>query len=426
MSSSVVAAAGRATPPVRRFYAYSALRWFQLTASLWILYLVHLGWPLWQVGLAEVAFHLTSLATNLPTGAFADRYGRRTALRVGLAIAATAPVAMLTLAPLSWGWGIVAMAYHALAWSFIGGADQALLYDLAPQKQDFAHFYGRVLAITYASGALGAIAGGWLATAFGWAAVYAAAGAVQFGALAIAWRLPEPAQMRPDATPSEPFFNPNLDSNLGMGARLRTMAVALRQVPGLSGLVIFYGLVSVFITTNNLYGQTTLAAKGAPILLVTVILAMANVAAALSSLLVGRWAARPAFPAARVLRTATVLLAILLAAVGALPLVGAATAFVFDGVADGAVDPVATAALSRLAPDAVRATVLSAPDTLFSLGMVVLFPAAGWLMGARELGIPLTYAVLAGLVLVAGGGPLARWRGTIPAPAATPRPPRRS
>jgi MFS family permease len=205
-----------------------------------------------------------------------------------------------------------------------------------------------------------------------------------------------------------------------MAARIRIMGVALRQVPGLSGLVLFYGLVSVFITTNHLYGQTTLAAKGAPILLVTLILAAANLAGALASLLVGRWATRPGFPAVRVLRTATLLLALLLAAVGALPLFGAATAFVVDGVADGTVDPVATATLSRLAPDSVRATVLSAPDTLFSLGMIILFPAAGWLMGARELGIPLTYAVMAGLVLVAGGVPLARWRGTDTAPAQAP------
>ncbi len=104
----------RAQRPVRRFYAYSALRWLQLTASLWLLYLIHLGWPLWQVGLAEVAFHLTSLATNLPTGSFADRYGRRTALRIGLAIAATAPLAMILLAPLSFAAGVAAMAYHAL------------------------------------------------------------------------------------------------------------------------------------------------------------------------------------------------------------------------------------------------------------------------------------------------------------------------
>ncbi len=408
--------AGRATGPVRRFYAYSGLRWLQLTASLWLLYLVHLGWPLWQVGLAEVAFHLTSLATNLPTGAFADRYGRRTALRVGLAIAATAPIAMLVLAPLSFGWGLLAMAYHALAWSFIGGADQALLYDLAPHKQDFAHFYGRVLAITYASGAVGAVAGGWLATDFGWTAVYVAAGVVQLGALLVVWSLPEPSRARPDAGSA----GPQPGAHGGIAARIRIMGAALRQVPGLLGLVLFYGLVSVFITTNHLYGQTTLAAKGAPILLVTIVLAAANLAGAATSLLVGRWAARPGFPARRVLRIATLALALLMAAVGALPLLGAATALVAGGAADGTVDPVATATLSRLAPDAVRATVLSAPDALFSLGMVMVFPAAGWLMGTRELGIPLTYAAMAGLVLVAGGVPLARWRAPDAKPAAAP------
>lgn len=389
----------RAQRPVRRFYAYSALRWFQLTASLWLLYLVHLGWPLWQVGLAEVAFHLTSLATNLPTGAFADRYGRRMALRIGLAISATAPLAMILLAPLSFAAGVLAMAYHALAWSFIGGADQALLYDLSPSPEDFARFYGRVLAITYASGALGAVAGGYLATRWGWAAVYGAAGAVQLAALLVVWGLPEPARSHGAAGAGPPP---------SMAARLTGMGRALRQVRGLFGLVAFYGLVSVFITTNHLYGQTTLASKGASILLVTSVMAGSNVFGALSSWLTGRWASRPGFPVARVLRAATGLVAALVAAVGALPLVGASAAFVLDGAADGAIDPVATAALSHLAPDAVRATVLSAPDTLFSLGMVALFPVAGWLMGAREWGIPLTYAAMGGLVLVAGGWPLAR------------------
>lgn len=62
--------------------------------------------------------------------------------------------------------------------------------------------------------------------------------------------------------------------------------------------------------------------------------------------------------------------------------------------------PVATATLS---PTGTRwgTTVLSALDTLFSLGRVVRFPAAGCLMGADERGIPLTCAVLASLVLAA-------------------------
>ena len=400
----------RAQRPMRRYYAYSALRWLQLTASLWLLYLIHLGWPLWQVGLAEVVFHLTSLATNLPTGAFADRYGRRTALRIGLAIAATAPLAMILLAPLSFPAGVAAMAYHALAWSFIGGADQALLYDLAPSPEDFSRFYGRVLAITYASGALGAVAGGYLATRFGWTTVYMAAGAAQLAALVVVWGLPEPSRIHEASGAARPP---------GMAARLAAMAAALRQVRGLSGLVAFYGAVSVFVTTNHLYGQTTLAHKGASILLVTAVLAGSNVFGALTSWLVGRWASRPGFPVARVLRAATVLVAALLAAVGALPLGGASAAFVFDGAADGTIEPVATAALSRLAPDAVRATVLSAPDTLFSLGMVVIFPMAGWLMATREWGIPFTYAAMGALVLVAGGLPLPRL-GRMDRPASSP------
>jgi len=124
---------------LQAFYAFVAFRWLRLTGALWVLYLLHVGWSLWQVGIAEAAFHAVSFAAGVPTGIFADRAGRRRSLLLGL----------LAL-------GTLAIGFGALGSSFIGGADQALLHDLSrglPEgSQAFARLYGRMDAISLTPG----------------------------------------------------------------------------------------------------------------------------------------------------------------------------------------------------------------------------------------------------------------------------------
>lgn len=74
---------------VRRFFLYTFLWKLNFTSTLWILYLIHIGWPLWQITPAEVAFHASALLAEVPTGAFADRHGWRRSLRIGFLIHVT-------------------------------------------------------------------------------------------------------------------------------------------------------------------------------------------------------------------------------------------------------------------------------------------------------------------------------------------------
>ncbi len=57
------------------FYLFTGLRWFRLTGAIWMLYLLHVGWMLWQVGAAEGFFHVVGFLAAVPTGVYAGWAG---------------------------------------------------------------------------------------------------------------------------------------------------------------------------------------------------------------------------------------------------------------------------------------------------------------------------------------------------------------
>lgn len=376
---------------VRAFYLFTVLWFLRPTDALWILYLLHAGWRLWQVGIAEAGFHIVAFLSDMPTGAFADRYGRRLSMAIGLAIVAANQAAVFLLAPVSVIAGTVAVALGALGWTFVGGADRALLYTIADQSPEgvssYPRHYGRAMAAGFVASALAAALGGLLAERLGWAWPYGLATLTQLAALVVLRSLPEAAGRSGGASRPSP-------------ARVLGQAIAaLRRRPALVRLVLFGALVAAGATLNSLYGQSTLLAKGAPVAWVTAIIGGANLFAAAGSAVGSRLGnerlRRP------VLRAGASLLAVAVALVGALGLRGSVGAFLAADMASGAVDPAFEATLNRATPEEVRATVLSAPGTGFSLAMVVLFPIAGWLMsqGHRRVAYLAMAVLLGGVAL---------------------------
>jgi len=65
-------------------YIYSFISNFDINAGIWVLYLVYKGLPLWQIGIVEGIFHVTSFCFEVPSGAIADLIGRKNAMILGL------------------------------------------------------------------------------------------------------------------------------------------------------------------------------------------------------------------------------------------------------------------------------------------------------------------------------------------------------
>ncbi|NMP21433.1 MFS transporter [Sulfobacillus harzensis] len=356
---------------LRGFYAFAAAWSFNPTRGLWILYLVHCHWTLFEVGLAEAGFHVVAFVAEVPTGLFADRRGRRASLGMGLLIHAITALMTFYLAPLNIFLGIISVALGALAWAFIGGAEQALLYGLIEEvygQAAYGRIYGRVLAFELLLAALSTALGGWLAVRDGWSWPFVlAAIAALIGIIAV--------RTIPEYLP-EPIRSPSwsgLWENIGLALRVSG------HKPGLRRWAVLGSALGAFVTINNLYAQSTLVLKGAPIGMATMVVAAAGIVTAAGSFVGGQTVHRD------YLGWGTALLALAIASIGLLPLGGAGGAYLAAAGLDGCIDPLYEARLNQVAPERFRAAILSLPSAGFSLLMIVLFPLAGWAMTEHHL-----------------------------------------
>jgi MFS family permease len=376
------------------FYAFIALRWFRLTSAIWMLYLLHSGWVLWEVGVAEGVFHVVGFVAGLPTGAYADRVGRRRSLIIGLILAVIAGLGLFALAPVSVPGAMAAMGLSSLSWSFISGADYALLYDLVEEAPVQAGAFQQALSgmnvVALVSGSAAAVLGGWLATHWGWIWAYGFGATAEGLAIPLVFLLPS-GKAGSGVSHQPPLMRSLVDT-------LRDAAGAVRASPGLSALILFGAGLGVVATSNHLYAQTTLVLKRESVVAATAVIALQGLLAALSSALSQR-VPGPSGGGARVLRLGSLVLAAVVAGIGAANGWLTVLLLAASGFVDGGLDVLYVAELGGRSPDAVRATVLSAPDTLFSLGMICCFPLEGWAMG--QWGLPPVYLGLGILLAVA-------------------------
>ncbi|MEX0786235.1 MAG: MFS transporter, partial [Dehalococcoidia bacterium] len=134
---------------------------FQLWWGIWVLYLQDMrGFSLTQITLLEALFWGTAVFAEVPTGAIADRFGRKTSLALG---AACVTVAVIAFA-LGTNYWIVLVSYLAWAFgaAFMSGAEYALIYEslkAVGKESEFQRVAGRLGAIFSFAVLAGGVAG---------------------------------------------------------------------------------------------------------------------------------------------------------------------------------------------------------------------------------------------------------------------------
>ena len=108
-------------------YLYDLLISFRLVDAVWVLFLLDRGYSLAQVGIAEGVFHITSMLFEVPSGMFADLFGRKkTLLLSGMA----GILSSFFMALDGWsGWIYFGMICSALAFNLASGTQEAIVYD---------------------------------------------------------------------------------------------------------------------------------------------------------------------------------------------------------------------------------------------------------------------------------------------------------
>ena len=98
-----------------------------IAGAAWVLLLVSDGYSLVQVGFAETVFHIVSLMAEIPSGMFADVFGRKKSLILScvMSMMSAAVRGFLPGFPCV----LISIAFSALSYNFISGSDSAIAYD---------------------------------------------------------------------------------------------------------------------------------------------------------------------------------------------------------------------------------------------------------------------------------------------------------
>lgn len=146
---------------ITKCYLQRILGWSFLYIPTFILYLEHHGLSLREVLILKSLLCVFNLILEVPSGYFADLFGRRFSLILGSCFLF---VAMgVYLLGTSFSDFVIAEALIAIGWSFISGADSALLYDslIALGREDQYHkIESRMTASSSFSEALGGLIAG--------------------------------------------------------------------------------------------------------------------------------------------------------------------------------------------------------------------------------------------------------------------------
>lgn len=394
--SSPAGSGGRALSPyssnIAKSFLYRFLMDFQLWLPIWVLYLRdEKGFSLTQINLLDTPFFLLIVLAEVPTGAIADRFGRRTSLMLGAAFFAVAVFVfgiadnfvVIMISYVSWG----------LAVTLQSGADVALLYDSLKEdgrERQFQRINSRLWALRATASVLGLLIGAPLAAAMSFQAVIIGSAAIGGLAVPVALWMREPPHR---ATKHEAYFD-----TLFMGIRDMWRAPALRYV------VMFSGVVALGAFAPHLFEQPFLAEKGIAVEAFGFWQAPIRAAGIVGALGTGWWLTRlgerGAFLSLPLMIGAGCLL---LATVDSTWIFGA---FVLLGIVHGMHSPALANYVNHRIPSERRATMLSVQSVAASI-FLAMQPVGG--LVADTYGLRAAFLTYGLLTLILGLGLLALW-----------------
>lgn len=178
---------------IAKYYIGVFFGTLELTVAIYVLFLLSKGLSMTEVMLLETAFIIMIFLAEVPSGAFADRIGRKHSLVIG-SVCASAGFIILGLGE-SFIVFLLGQVAVAGAWAFNSGADSALMYDTLKelnQEERYAKIFGRAKFIQLGTYALVSLASGYLATALGYEQLFYLTGAIFIVPAIIALTLKEP------------------------------------------------------------------------------------------------------------------------------------------------------------------------------------------------------------------------------------------
>lgn len=379
---------------IRRFYVYKFLLNFQFWLPIWVLYLQReRGFSLTQVTALDAPFWLVVVLCEVPTGAVADRWGRKFAMLLG-SVSFGLAVFLFGIATTYW-WILGSYLVWGVSMTLTSGADSAFAYDsLAAlgREGEFRRVFGRARACEIAAGLVGGLAGAPLAAATSLSFPILVSAGVALAAALVVLTFREPEHR--ERGPRPPYVQI-------LGEALRT----LRRSPSLRWLLMFNAVLAGSGAAEFIFAQPFLAQHQVPVSQFGLLTMPLRLCAIAGSLLAYRWAARLGER-----RVFSLLLAGFCAGmvvISGVPSVYAFAAFPLLSACNATLGPLVNDYLNRRTAQHLRATLVSVASMGQSVSVAAFELSMGYTADHHSLQGAFTLALTG--VAVLGGGTLLAW-----------------
>lgn len=378
-----------------RLFAVQALLMFILWVPIWVVFLQRKGLSLTEVGLLEgVAWTITAFL-EVPTGAIADRWGRKASIAVGALLYALAMFLILAeaLSPLF----LLGYALWNSSTAFVSGADSALLYDSLKadgRAAEAAKQSGRYAAINQASQGIASLAGAAIAT-IDITLCFTICGFLGLAAAGLVLTIHEPPRTVEEGE-SLGYWR-NLKTAVGIAAR----RPVVRALVLLNATVITVPLVVYYVLL-----QPYSIGVGLPLAALGIVVIAVQLSSVVASWLAHRTEGR--FELTRVVAVALAVLIAATAILALLPSIPSLALMLAVALVPALLTPLLSARLNDLIPSGQRATILSLGALLFELGLAIAMPLL--LAFADRFGAPAAIGLSSAIFAVTAVPLLFVWR----------------
>ena len=368
---------------IKLSYVYNFFFSFNIPSAIWVLYLSFKGLTLVEIGFLESIFHLTSFLCEVPTGAIADIYGRKTSLIIGR-ILSFISTAFMIFSDSFTGYAF-SFIFSALSYNLHSGAAESIIYDsmkILNKENEYKKTYGSISFYMEIARGLAILLGGILSD-FSFMYVYILALFIDIFALSSATFYDEPHIDHKKH--NENVFIHQLKESFKI---LKENKIALY-------LILFYAFISTIDTTVYFYCQKHFENMSISRTSIAIIYGITNVAGAISS--------KYAYIVEKRLNKKTIIKMLCISnifiLIGFSVFIGYFTIIIFllSCIISGFAIPIFSDYINSLIPSQYRATILSFDSVCFSMFMLVLFPVVGLM--AQNFGITKAFGIIGGVLI---------------------------
>ena len=363
---------------------HTFFRSFNVTQAMWLIFLFNRGFNIFEIALFEGIFHVASVLFEIPTGAIADMFGRKTSRVIGVLFYFLYIALIISFD----SFGLVALGFIfcSLSYVFESGAAEALVYDTLielEKENKFMKFMGTKEVIFQVSGFLAMMIGGTIAL-LGYQMNFYVTGGFFLVALFLILAMKE-----------VPIHN---QERLSIKEQVKKQFIVsfktVFQNKRLFLLIIVGALMTAPITTVFFFYQNYFDSSGVPIYLITIYIGLHSGASAIGGVFASKL--EKTFGERKILFFIPLVMSVsfwlmLIPGFALIP-------FIVLGTMDSIFYIVLVDYMNRMVSSEVRATVLSVFGMMFSIVMIIIFTLVGYII--ENIGFEMGFFVLAVIVTV--------------------------